>query len=794
MSTAKTGSKRLPKPYIFLIIFAILSISLGFAVIELSLPEAVIFLMAVPILWAIPHYSLKVVTAMFVLLAAITAAAIYLFSYNWLTSLASLSPVFILSLFAMIMAAVLVKKHRAYETASNQLFRMAASYSFSFDIWQKPDGNFGYISPACEHLTGYPPSEFIANPQHFFDIIHAEDRNRVMYLCTKTRRRNEEIKTTQYRLTRADGGLRWMEHTCQQVYSEDGEYLGKRSSNIDITDRKKIEQALKLEAERLTLALEGTEEGVWDVNLLTGQTYINPHYALQLGFEPGRSEIKLQELYQLIHPEDLPGVVKAFKTYIRGEIGSYQVEYRLHLPEGKWRWVLDRGKIVGNIPAGKPTRMIGTYVDITRLKETEEALQQSEMKVRQLTENMREVFWLRDRTTRNFIYVSSAFNDIWGRPVSSLAESPNLFMEGIHWEDLGRVYHAQKELAENERPLDMEFRVIRPGGEIRWVWCREFPIRDNTGRFYRVAGVAEDITERKVADNSLKDSEKRYRDLIENQGGGVSIVDPNDRIVYINPAGEDIFGILRGTMLGRNMKEFLDEDQARVLQAQSALRRQGVESSFELTIKRPDEENRHLLVTATPRFDVNNQYLGAIAIFKDISQRKQSEERLLYISLHDSLTDLYNRAFFDDELIKLDQGEVFPVSVIMIDVDGLKAVNDGMGHAMGDQLLIAAARVLKVSIRSEDVLARLGGDEFAILMPSTDEKALKQVLNRINENIEMENRSTINPFNLSLSAGGVVSHDKGQLQESVKEADARMYEIKQEKKKQYYINVPITPK
>jgi diguanylate cyclase (GGDEF)-like protein len=239
------------------------------------------------------------------------------------------------------------------------------------------------------------------------------------------------------------------------------------------------------------------------------------------------------------------------------------------------------------------------------------------------------------------------------------------------------------------------------------------------------------------------------------------------------------------------LKEFLSEDQLNVLMGQTALRRQGVESSYELMVTRPDGEIRSLLFTATPRFDANNQFLGNIIIFRDNSQRKLKEERLLYVSQHDTLTGLFNRGVFEDEINRLDQGSQWPVSIIMIDADGLKIVNDQMGHARGDELLIRISGVLKISVRDSDIVSRLGGDEFGVLLPIADERSLQHVMDRIFEQIAEENRKMDNPFTISISAGGMVCNQKGGLKDAMKEADARMYQAKNQKKNQFYIDLPI---
>jgi diguanylate cyclase (GGDEF)-like protein/PAS domain S-box-containing protein len=783
-----------------LIIIAFVLACLGLAALSIfyALPDSLVLIMAAVLVWMAVRRSMRTSLVLFGVMALSIGATMFLSTTQpWWDGAIALGIVSSMYAVSLLIVRNIQRQHRLYVDESLRLeaeaslnHRVVAMYAPHFEFWVKPDGHFAYVSPACKRVIGWTPVELTQNPQRLFDSIRMEDRSRVLFELTREKKKNEEGHPFEFLLLRVDGQQRWIEMICQQAYDDQGEYLGKRGTAEDITEQKQIEQNAIARVDHLTMALEGANEGLWDFDLANGRATFNASYARLLGLPEGRTSIPMQEYYNRVHTEDMPQLIAALRSHVMGKTSIYEAEYRLNV-NNNWRWVLDRGRVAERDVSGKAARLVGVHIDISERKNIEGALKQSEMKFRQVAENMREVFWLRDRNSRKFIYISPAFSEIWGQSAEALYDNPNIFIESIHPEDLSRVFTSQKELLDNGRDLQEEFRVIHPSGKIHWVWSRAYPIYNEAGQYYRIAGFLENVTERKLSDLSLQESEKRYRDLIEQQGGGVGIFDPNDKIIYVNPAGEEIFGVSHGTLAGRNIKEFLSDDQLNVLMGQTALRRQGVESSYELLVTRPDGDIRSLLFTATPRFDANNQFLGNIVIFRDISQRRLKEERLLYVSQHDTLTGLYNRGVFEDEINRLDQSIQWPVGVIMIDADGLKIVNDQMGHARGDELLIRISGILKLSVRDSDIVSRLGGDEFGILLPQADDHALQHVMDRIFETIAEENRKMDNPFTISVSAGGMVCNQKGGLKDAMKEADARMYQAKNQKKNQFYLDLPI---
>ncbi len=165
----------------------------------------------------------------------------------------------------------------------------------------------------------------------------------------------------------------------------------------------------------------------------------------------------------------------------------------------------------------------------------------------------------------------------------------------------------------------------------------------------------------------------------------------------------------------------------------------------------------------------------------DITDRKQTEDELRFLSTHDALTTLYNRSYFELEMIRLAETDKFPASIVIADVDGLKAINDTYGHLAGDKLLQRAAHILRSAFRTEDVIARMGGDEFAVLLADADEIVAEHAQRRVRAILAAHNQ--VNPdFQIGVSLGAATAIAGYMLMETYKHADRRMYQDKQQHK------------
>jgi diguanylate cyclase (GGDEF)-like protein len=186
--------------------------------------------------------------------------------------------------------------------------------------------------------------------------------------------------------------------------------------------------------------------------------------------------------------------------------------------------------------------------------------------------------------------------------------------------------------------------------------------------------------------------------------------------------------------------------------------------------------------------DQHVDFLGAFSVAfnsmtEALREKRAAEEKILYLSMHDSLTGLYNRGYFEEEMTRIERGRCFPVSILMADLDGLKKINDTLGHAIGDSLIRDAANILRQAVRPSDVVARLGGDEYAMILPGTDDLSVAGVVERI-RGIESKFNRGFRAYQVSFSIGVATSGQGAPLSGTLKIADERMYLEKFARKKE----------
>lgn len=318
-------------------------------------------------------------------------------------------------------------------------------------------------------------------------------------------------------------------------------------------------------------------------------------------------------------------------------------------------------------------------------------------------------------------------------------------------------------------------------GDLRFVDVHSCPVRFGTQEY--LYSIIFDVTDREMNKHELF-REKEFLNITLNSiGDGVITTDIVGRITRINPAAQEILGWTGEEIIGKLFSDVF------IMKNELTGHLSPCIIDYVLKTGKIQELAHHTVIlgkngkfvpiadSAAPITNENGEIQGAVMVFRDITEEKEKKERILYLSYHDTVTGLFNRRFYEDEVIKLDKPVSYPITVIMGDVDGLKMTNDVFGHEVGDQLLRSIATVMMDSIASTDVAIRWGGDEFVIIMPHTDERAAEVFLEKLKGNLEK--RSINDIIKTSVSFGYAIKSEASEdLSTVVQRAEEMMYRLK----------------
>ena len=315
------------------------------------------------------------------------------------------------------------------------------------------------------------------------------------------------------------------------------------------------------------------------------------------------------------------------------------------------------------------------------------------------------------------------------------------------------------------------------------------PIRDTQGNLLGVVLVFRDETEQVQQNKLLQESKERLQLAIEGSNAGLWDWYVQTGALVINDTWAEMLGYSVHELQPVRIQTWRDLCHPDDMNTAEERLRQyfaGEISIYTCELRMRHKNGHWAWVIARAKmaeWDAAGQPVRLTGTHVDITERKQAEEQLRYISFHDTLTELYNRNFFEEQMHRLAQSRFAPLGLIICDVDGLKIINDTLGHEAGDRLLRKAARILKHTFRTEDVVARIGGDEFAVLLPQADETLLQTIVQRLRQTVVQANTQD-RGCELSLSIGYAL-HDgeNTSLHATFEQADNAMYREKMQQEK-----------
>ncbi|WP_455365887.1 PAS domain S-box protein, partial [Kaarinaea lacus] len=349
-------------------------------------------------------------------------------------------------------------------------------------------------------------------------------------------------------------GIIYLENSVGPVL-RDGKVIALTVASRDVTSWRSTLIALEKSQEHLQHALEASQTGTWEWDIESNEIHWSNGVEAMFGMKPGSFEGSYEAFFDLVHPDDKQLLNERIQQTLQYD-SPYHVEFRCITPESSLHWLSGHGKVYRDAK-GKPLRMIGTVTDITKRRKSEEALRQSEFLLAKSQQIAHIGSYSWDVRTNQFTW-SDEMHNIFGITKEEFdGNGETVLKRVIHPDDQQKLIASQKIIINEKRPCPLEYRVVRPDGTIRYVWGEGYLQFDDNNEITSVIGTVQDITERKLAEAALRESQQKLSLHLQQTPLGVVSFDTNFRITEWNPAAEKIFGYSREEAIGRSPVGFI---------------------------------------------------------------------------------------------------------------------------------------------------------------------------------------------------------------------------------------------
>lgn len=641
----------------------------------------------------------------------------------------------------------------------------------SYQCLYDQDFTMKFVSAGCKDLTGYNSDQIIDNNNISYGDIISDEYKALVWKKVTEGVKNRNPYTVEYKIRKKDGSISWVWEQGRAIYDKDGntKYLLGFITSIDGMKEKNRE--LKKIKNRLELAVQGANLGIWDWNIKTGKINFNENWSRMLGYNHQEIAPNIESWEELIHQEDKDKVQKTLKRHLEGETKYYSVDHRLKTKSGNYKWIKDIGKVLKKDEKDDPLRAVGVHLDIDETKKTERKLRESEKKFRTYIKNAPVGIFVIDNKG-NFKEVNKQACELTGYEKDELFKK-TIFELSTRKEKVTNYFFKK---FKKDKIIELEDQFIRNNGRMFYARVNGIVIDQNSLLVF-----AEDIDKKIKMRNRLKRQKAYFEQLFNESTEGIVLLNNKGIILKVNQHFLKMFEYRRDEAIGTNIDQLITpkkkKEEGKYFTNQVM---DGIDIKEESIRQTKLGEKIYVSIHAFP-IKLDQGQIGIYGIYNNITERKREEEKRRFLSFHDQLTGLYNRRYFENEMERLDNSRKTPICVIIADIDSLKEVNDLFGHKQGDRHIKRAAEVFSELMREEDIVARIGGDEFAVLLPETNTKNAKTIIKRIKSKISESN----NDFNryLSISIGYSVRKKEGtKLEEILKKADEMMYHKKRQKK------------
>lgn len=638
-------------------------------------------------------------------------------------------------------------------------------------------GNFTFVNNAtCQNL-GYSSEEIIG--KNFHIIVPPEERKTLYRAFNAAYRTGETNKGFAHRIIRKDGTTGFAESSVSFLKNDHGEVIGFRSISRNITERKQLEDAISHSEERYRTIMEQMYDGYYEVDLDGNFTFVNDAVCRNLGYS---KDEMVGKSYRYTTPEDdIKNIFVVFnQVYTTGEPHK-GFAHKIRRKDGSMIFVESSADLRRN-ELGEVIGFKSIVRDITERRQLEEELRTSEERYRALFDRSLDLVYIHD-LQGNFTDANNMLLKLLGYQREDILSLNITSLIGT--DQLSKTVQTLKELKETGAQQGItEYRVKCNDGTFLYLETTESVIyRD--GKPYAIQGIARDITDRKQLENALRKSEERYRTILQEMQDSYFEVDLKGNFTFVNESTCRDLGYPREELMGNSFRIIMSKEDAHTvfLAFNTVYKTDEPSKGISSQITRKDGNTAFIEYSISLVKNGSGEAVGFRCVGRDVTERKQMEQKLEAMATHDYLTGLPNRVLLLDRFTvaaALAHRKNARLAVMSLDLDRFKPINDTLGHSAGDQVLKAVGMRLTGIIRASDTVARVGGDEFILVMLETNHiNEATAIAQKILDSFKEPFTVNGHELNISTSIGIAVYPEDGQdLETLTKKSDAALYYAK----------------
>lgn len=492
-----------------------------------------------------------------------------------------------------------------------------------------------------------------------------------------------------------------------------------------------------------------------------------------------RSEDLLgRTLLELIHPNDLEHARGVHIALDKGE--SSDVELRIRMADGGYKWfALSANPILDE--NGEVTGRVSTWRDLTGEVATRRLLAQRETEFRQIAEHAADVVFRMDHNDTITWASASSVNALGYLPRDLIGRDPKAW---VHHADLAALHNFAHSLEPNA-PGRLTVRARCADGEYRWFAAIATRIVDADGELASIIVGMRNIDGEVRAVEALARSEEQFRLAMASAPSGMAVVEHGGRFAQVNNSLAAIVGQSVGWLQRHGLRDIVHVDDWPVIEA---LQRRLTSSDLtagieEIRLVHADGTTVRAETSLAALRSDQGSVISFVAQFIDVTQAREAQAALHHAATHDPLTLLGNRRGLSEELGRV-LGRIprtgTRIGILALDLDGLKPINDGFGHATGDQVLVSVGQRLRAAVRRDDPIARVGGDEFVVVLVGVhNHEQVAHLAEKIRNELSREIVVDDVPVRVTVSIGAVLAEEEEAASSLLRRADAALYEAKQ---------------